>query len=159
MSSLYDSIDESHQLSSTLTMDGGELSITGLLAIGATLKSMELQLEAIGDLLRQRKEAIPKGKISSFLYFPTLFYIKMTKSEIDTLQGPISHLTVVYMNMAMTLHPELFSEDTNICLIQEEPNNSISPEAMILSPSPTEEEDIRLNNQLQNEPEPLRRES
>ncbi|XP_019085873.1 PREDICTED: uncharacterized protein LOC104712205 [Camelina sativa] len=158
MSSLYDSIDESHQLISTRTMDGGELSITGLLAIGETLKSIELQLQAIRDLLRQRKEAIPKGKISSFFNFATLSKIKMTKSKIDTLQGPISRLTGVYMIMARTLHPELFSDDTNICLIQEEPNNSISPEVMVLSPSPTEE-DIGLNNKLQNEPEPLRSES
>ncbi|XP_023639174.1 uncharacterized protein LOC17886579 [Capsella rubella] len=135
----------------------GELSITGLLAIGGTLKSTELQLQAIRDLLRRKKEAIPKGKISSFLNFATLFDIKMAKYEIDTLQGPISHLTEVYMNMAKTLHPELFSDDTNICLIQEEANNSTSPEAMVLSPSPNE--NIQQNNQLQNEPEPVRHES
>ncbi|XP_020879647.1 LOW QUALITY PROTEIN: uncharacterized protein LOC9312387 [Arabidopsis lyrata subsp. lyrata] len=152
MSSLYDSLNEL-----TLSIDG-DVSITGLLAIVASFQSLELQLQAMKDLLRQRKEAyIPKGKISSFFYFATLFDNKMTISEIETLQRPISLLTEVYTNMAMRLHPELFSEDTNPSLIQEDANNGISPEAVVVVPSPAEE--MQQNNQIQNEPEPLRRES
>ncbi|KAG7565824.1 hypothetical protein ISN44_As10g024500 [Arabidopsis suecica] len=175
MSSLYDSLNELTLLRSTLRTDG-DVSITGLLAIVATFQSIELQLQAMKDLLRQRKEAIPKGKISSFFNFATLFDNKMTISEIETLQRAFSLLTEVYTNMAMRLHPELFSVDTNTSLIQEDANNGISPEAVVVVPSPTEEmqqnnqiqndpavvlspsptEEILQNNQLQNEPEPLR---
>ncbi|CAE6076364.1 unnamed protein product [Arabidopsis arenosa] len=145
MSSLYDSLNEL-----TLSIDG-DVSITDLLAIVATFQSIELQLQAMKDLLRQRKEAIPKGKISSFFYFATLFDNKMTISEIETLQRPISLLTEVYTNMAMRLHPELFSVDTNTSLIQEDANNGISPEvAVVVVPSPTEE--MQQNNQIQNDP-------
>ncbi|CAL9246253.1 unnamed protein product [Arabidopsis halleri] len=144
MSSLYDSLNEL-----TLSIDG-DVSITGLLAIVASFQSIELQLQAIKDLLRQRKESIPKGKISSVFNFATLFDNKMTISEIETLQGPISLLTEVYTNMAMRLHPELFSVDTNTSLIQEDANNGISLEAVVVVPSPTEE--IQQNNEIQNEP-------
>ncbi|CAH8268732.1 unnamed protein product [Arabidopsis lyrata] len=115
----------------------------------------ELTLSIDGDV--RKKLYIPKGKISSFFYFATLFDNKMTISEIETLQRPISLLTEVYTNMAMRLHPELFSEDTNPSLIQEDANNGISPEAVVVVPSPAEE--MQQNNQIQNEPEPLRRES
>ncbi|EFH52578.1 hypothetical protein ARALYDRAFT_324085 [Arabidopsis lyrata subsp. lyrata] len=97
MSSLYDSLNEL-----TLSIDG-DVSITGLLAIVASFQSLELQLQAMKDLLRQRKEAIYSQGQDLF----------MTISEIETLQRPISLLTEVYTNMAMRLHPELFSEDTN----------------------------------------------
>ncbi|KAG7565850.1 hypothetical protein ISN44_As10g024750 [Arabidopsis suecica] len=156
MSSIYDSLHELPQLTSILRIDG-DVSITGLIAIVASFQSLELQLQAMKDLLRQRKEAIPKGKISSFFYLPTLLEIKLYKHDVDSIQGPISLLTEGYTNMARTLYPELFSDDINTCLIQEDANNGISFETVVLSPSPTEE--ILQNNQLQNEPEPLRRES
>ncbi|CAH8268759.1 unnamed protein product [Arabidopsis lyrata] len=125
MSSIYDSLHELPQLTSILRIDG-DVSITGLLAIVASFQSLELQLQAMKDLLRQRKEAIYSQGQDLLL------------------------LTEGYTNMARTLHPELFSDDTNTCLIQEDANNGISHEAVVLSPSPTEE--ILQNNQLQNEP-------
>ncbi|CAB87840.1 putative protein [Arabidopsis thaliana] len=150
ISSLGDSARELIKLRSTLRMDG-DVSITGLIAIIASFQSVELQIQAIKDLLRQRKEAIPNGKLSRYFYSFTLFDVEMTVSEIETLQRIISPFAEFYTNMARELHPELFSDDSNTCLIQEDANNGISPEvAVVVVPSPTEE--IQQNNQLQNEP-------
>lgn len=68
----------------------GDVSITGLIAIIASFQSVELQIQAIKDLLRQRKEAIPNGKLSRYFYSFTLFDVEMTVSEIETLQRIIS---------------------------------------------------------------------
>ncbi|ANM65260.1 hypothetical protein AT3G55860 [Arabidopsis thaliana] len=89
ISSLGDSARELIKLRSTLRMDG-DVSITGLIAIIASFQSVELQIQAIKDLLRQRKEAIPNGKLSRYFYSFTLFDVEMTVSEIETLQRIIS---------------------------------------------------------------------
>ncbi|KAL1207974.1 hypothetical protein V5N11_034267 [Cardamine amara subsp. amara] len=124
---------------------------------GLRLKSIEIQILAIKYLTRLRKEAIPKGKIHSFLNFPTLIRIWMTQSEMDSIENSIARISEVHMKLVRRLQTELIS-DINKCLLQEEANNRISPEmAVVLSPSLTME--IGVNNQLRNDPEPSRSES
>lgn len=43
-------------------------SITDLSAVDASLKAMELQVQAIKDRLREEAEAIPKAKVCNFYF-------------------------------------------------------------------------------------------
>ncbi|VVB05969.1 unnamed protein product [Arabis nemorensis] len=75
-SSLYDSIEEMAQRDL-------EVSITSW----AKLMSIILELQAIKELVSQRKEDIPnKGKIYMCFKFPALIRIRMIESDVEDLE-------------------------------------------------------------------------